>query len=280
MIEDSVFKKIKELYELIDNAPSGQDEFFLDETEKETYESSFTIAFRKYQGAQYHYRKVLNLYKVERQEAIRLLIETRKPSNTSFFGGLQMSHNADEYVYELSAFLASIKSCADFLSAASIPHLKGFEDMDSIKTLMKQVRKGKDECIFGVVKKYFNWLEEMRDYRHKIIHRTVILTKSSVVIRNLNNKSEVLIHSIFVPKKPPRNILDTRKSQQQFLEDFKDYDFKYSIDENRKINYDLPKGFSTIEDLMKGYLDMLAAFFIDFINQILTQGLKKCLKLA
>jgi len=267
MPDDPIFNVLKELFKKIDEAPIGGDGFFKNDTEKEQYESSFMIAFRKYQGAKYHYNNVLNLYKLNKQEAIKFVLETRKFSKgRPFFGGIEMLHNADEYTYELSAFLAAIKSCLDFIATATRPHLKGFDQMDSIKTLMKQVEsKGKDEGIFTIILKYLDWLNEVRDYRHKVIHRTVILTKSSVVIRNLKDKSEIFIHSIFIPKNPPRNILDTHKSQQQFLEDFKDYDFEYTIEENGKITYNLPEGLSTIEDLMKEYLDKLIAFFIDFV---------------
>lgn len=274
MPDDPIFNVLKELFLKIDKTPIKEDGFFKNETEKEQYESSFMIAFRKYQGAKYHYNNVLNLYKLNKQEAIKFVLGTHKFSKgRPFFGGIEMLHNADEYTYELSAFLAAIKSCLDFIAIATRPHLKGFDQMDSIKTLMKQVeRKGKDEGIFTIILKYLDWLKEVRDYRHKVIHRTVILTKSSVVIRNIEDRSEIFIHSIFVPKKPPRNILDTRKSQQQFLEDFKDYDFKYSIKKNGKIRYNLPEGLSTIEDLMKEYLDKLVTFFIDYIKHLLTLG--------
>ncbi len=276
MPQDPIFDTLKKLFKKIDEASIGEDEFFSDETKKEQYESSFMIAFRKYQGAGYHYNNVLNLYERSKQEAIRLVVESRKLSNgRPFYGGLKMFHNAEEFTYELSAFFASIKSCLDFLATAVRPHLIGFNQMDSIKTLMNQVeKKGKEELIYKVIKKFFNWLKEIRDYHHKVIHRTVILTKSSVVIKNLENKSEIWIHSIFIPKKPPRNILDTRKSQQQFLEDFKDYNFEYTIKKNGKIKYKLPVGLSTIEDLMNECLDQLDDFFIDYINQISTLGLR------
>lgn len=273
MPKDPVFNKLKELFDQLDNITCGKDEFFQNETEKEIYESAFTIAFRKYQGAQYHYNNVLNLYENEKINAIQLAALTRRDSNTSILASLEMTHNADDYAYELSAFLASIKSSLDYLSTALAPHLEGFKDMDSIRTLIKQVRKkGREKSIFGIVKKYLNWLEELREYRHKLIHRTVILTKTSVVIRNIGNRSEIFIHSVFIPKKPPRTILDTRKSQTQFLEDFKDYNFEYSIEENGKIRYNLPKGLSTIEDYMKNYLDFLANFYISCINEILSLG--------
>jgi len=276
MPDDPIFNVLKELFKKIDEAPIDEDGIFKDEIEKEQYESSFMIAFRKYQGAKYHYNNVLNLYDMNKQEAIRFVIENRKLSNgRPFYGDLEMFHNADEFTYELSAFLASIKSCLDFLATAVRSHLKGFDQMDSIKTLMYQVdTKGMDKGIFDVIKKYLDWLKDMRDYRHKVIHRTVILTKSSVVIRNFKDRSEISIHSIFILKKPPRNILDTRKSQLQFLEVFKDYNLEYTIEKNGKIKYNLPEGLSTIEDLMKEYLDKLVAFFIDFIKHILTLSLR------
>ena len=276
MPDDPIFNVLEELLKKIDEAPIDEDGFFKDETEKEQYESSFMFAFRKYQGAKYHYNNVLNLYDMNKQEAIKFVIETRKLSDgRPFYGGLEMVHNADEFTYELSAFLASIKSCLDFLATAVRSHLTGFNNMDSIKTLMYQVdTKGMDEGIFDVIKKYLDWLKDMRDYRHKVIHRTVVLAKSSVVIRNFKDKSEISIHSIFIPKKPPRKIIDTRKSQLQLLEDFKDYNFEYTIEKNGKIKYNLPEGLSTIEDLMKEYLDRLVAFFIDYIKHILTLSLR------
>ncbi len=272
MPDDPIFNVLKKLFLKIDNTPIKEDGFFKNKTEKEQYESSFMIAFRKYQGAKYHYNNVLNLYRLNKQEALKFVQETRNISKgRPFFGGIQMVHNADEYTYELSAFLAAIKSCLDFIATATRPHLKGFDQMDSIRTLMKQVEsEGKDEGIFSIILKYLDWLKEMRDYRHKVIHRTIILTKSSVVIKNAEDKSEIFIHSVFIPTKPPRNILDTRKSQQQFLEDFKDYDFNIEI--NGKIRYKLPEGLSTIEDLMKEYLDKLITFFIDYIKHLLTLG--------
>ena len=274
MPQDPIFSVLEKLFKKIDEAPIDEDGIFEDETKKEQYESSFMIAFRKYQGAGYHYNNVLNLYEMNKQEAIKFVVESQKLSNgRPFYGGLKMVHNAEEFTYELSAFLASIKSCLDFLATAVRPHLIGFNQMDSIKTLMNQVeKKGKDEFIFKLIKKNLDWLREIRDYRHKVIHRTIIVTKSSVVIKNFRDKSDIWVHSVFVPKKPPRNFLDTRKSQKQFLEDFKDFEF--IVEENGKIKYKLPIGLATIEDLMKEYLDQLVAFFIDYINQILTLDLR------
>ena len=57
---------------------------------------------------------------------------------------------------------------------------------------------------------------------------------------------------------------------REFLEDFKGYNFEYAIEKNGKIKYNLPEGLSTIEDLMKEYLDKLVAFFIDYIKHVLT----------
>lgn len=267
MPNDPILNVLKELFKKINIAPIGKDSFFNEKIKKEQYESSFTVAFRKYQGAKYHYNNVLKYYDMIKQETIILEVETRKLSKgRPFYADLKMVHNADEVTYELSAFLASIKSCLDFLAIAFRSHLPGFNEMDSIRTLINQVEsKGKDKGIFEVIEKNLDWLKKIREYRHRLIHRTILLTKSSVEIRNTIDKSEIFIHSIFIPKNPPRNILDTHKSQQQFIEDFKNYEFEFSIEENGKIIYKLPDDLSTIEDLMKEYLDKLIAIFIDFI---------------
>ena len=55
MPSDPIYNVLKELFKKVDEISIEKNGFFKNEAKKEQYESSFMIAFRKYQAAKYHY---------------------------------------------------------------------------------------------------------------------------------------------------------------------------------------------------------------------------------
>ncbi len=166
--------------------------------------------FRKYQAVQYHFQNVLRYLKEEKDKIVfmkedRVLI--KKVINVTGTTKLPANH----YVYELSAFLEAMKSAIDFLATVVSLHLKG-KQFDKISSLMKLVEKGRIIPLFDQIKSHFNWLSEIREYRHHLVHRLIINISQEYKTLKMSDSLKTYKRPIVVPEKSPKYLPDTRMS--------------------------------------------------------------------
>lgn len=279
MSNNSVWYVLDELFKKLDNAQILSNTIFSNEDDKQKYETKFMYAFRKYQAAKYHYNNVKDLIKLELNAAKNFLKDFRDLPDKSFFAEMTYESSADHYIFEFAAFLEALKSSIDFLAAACQPHLRGVQ-LDSIKTLIRQVENDKTSSIYNIIKKNLKWLKDLRDYRHHVVHRRIITIKSLLKLKIFNDSSKLFIHPILIPELPPSYVHDTRKSrmEEDLLENKSSYTEKKIIMNGKIIDYNLeflfPKNFIPIEKFMEKYLNLLKNFFIDFILEISTFNFK------
>ncbi len=242
--------------------------------------------FRKFQAAEYHYKNVLNFLEEDKHasttfgnfEGSEDLIsnETKLPLKSS----LTIEKPANHYVYELSAFLEALKSTIDFLATVAGFHIKGVQ-LDSISTLMNMVKKGRTGLIFDQIKTHYEWLSYIRDYRHHLVHRLILYMSSVYKKIDVFNQSKTYLKPITVPKKPPKNILDTRENR--LLGDGFSYErsrieikTKYGEKSIRTHFEYLPDiGYIPIKDFMENQLKSFRLFFKDIIDILTTLEFKQ-----
>ncbi len=273
MSNNSVWYVLDEFFKKLDNAPISSKNIFSNEDDKQNYETKFMYAFRKYQAAKYHYNNVKDLIKLELNKAKNFLEDFKDLPGKSFFAEITHEFSADHYIFEFAAFLEALKSSIDFLAAACQPHLRGVQ-LDSVKTLIRQVENGKSGSIYNIIKKNLKWLKDLRNYRHHLVHRRIISVKSLLKLKIFNNFSKLFIHPILIPELPPSYIHDTRKRrmEEDFLENKTSYTEKKIKVNGKVINYNLEflisKNFIPIEKFMEKNLNLMSNFFIDFIHEI------------
>ena len=263
----------------LDSVSIKSDGFFRQEDDKDHYETLFMYSFHKFQATKYHYNNVLKFltrsFKSEKGASLKaeLLDSNLKTKGWTANTITTTKISSNYYVYELSAFLEALKSAIDFLAAACEIHLKGIK-LDSITPLIRLVSKGKTGPIIDQVKKHLVWLENIRSYRHHLVHRK-LFTISSVTKSIFKGDKESLIHApIVIPKKPPRYTPDTRKNrllrnsfglEVPYIESTITIDDKI-IDYN--LEYLITEDYILIEEFMKNNLYSFNEFFVDIINDL------------
>lgn len=177
--------------------------------------------FRKYQAVQYHFQNVLRYLKEEEDNVVFMKEDTvivNKKINVT--GTIELS--ANHYVYELSAFLEAMKSAIDFLATVVSLQLKG-KKFDKISSLMKLVEKGRIIPIFDQIKSHFNWLSEIREYRHHLVHRLMINISQKYKTLKISDSLKTYKRPIVVPEKSPKFFPDTRISRMHIMDSSKKF---------------------------------------------------------
>jgi len=273
-----IFEVLNEYFKKLDSAPISSTGMFTSESDKERYETLFIYAFRKYRAAIYHYENVKGFIKADKANAQKLLSPELEKHQASKMV-MRISKTADHYVYELSAFLEALKSSADFLATACSPHLPGIE-LDSIKTFIKLVKRGRSGPIFNEVRKNIEWLEKLRSYRHHVVHRRIISTSSGHETHLVRGLTKTVQHPVIIPESPPSYIPDTRR--QRMMEDEPSgLDSSWTevrvrtADEKEEVvdfslKYSPSSDYIAIEDFMKSHLASYEELFTQII-QVLTE---------
>ena len=226
--------------------------------------------FRKYQAVQYHFQNVLRYLK-EEEDGILFVKEDGALSKKSINVKGTIEVTANHYVYELSAFLEAMKSSVDFLATVVSLHLKG-KKFDKISKLIKLVEKGSTLPKFDQIKSHFNWLSEMRDYRHHLVHRLMINISKEYKTLKIFDSFKTYKRPIVVPEKSPKYLPDTRLSRTHDLGSSKKFG-QIEINTNfgnssRRTHFEyLPtRGYIPIEEFMKKQLNKFKHFFKNIIN--------------
>ncbi len=226
--------------------------------------------FRKFQAVQYHFHNVLRYLKEEEENVVfrkedRVLV--KKVIDETGTTKLPANH----YVYELSAFLEAMKSAIDFLATVVSLHLKG-KQFDKISSLMKLVEKGRIIPIFDQIKSHFNWLSEIREYRHHLVHRLIINISQEYKTLKMSDSLKTYKRPIVVPEKSPKYLPDTRMSRYYDIGSSKKFGqieikTKFGNKSVRTHFEYLPiRGYIPIKEFMEKQLGKFKHFFKDTIN--------------
>ncbi len=109
---------------------------------KEHYELLVMFAYRKYQAARYHRRRVADLLDARQKETDERFGGPMTPDTNTSAMKMTFSRTANEFTYELSAFFAAMRSAVDFLAKVCVLHSKGVQ-ADSISNFLKWIGQGK-----------------------------------------------------------------------------------------------------------------------------------------
>jgi len=207
------------LFKALDQASASPHTILGSSAARERYESIVMFAFRKLQAGRYHRDNVERLLASE-QAAFEEAVERHGPEPAAEKGGImsrrttsvRLQRSADAFAFELSAFLAAIKTGLDFLATVGAMHLPGIT-ADSIATLMKQANKGGGGPILAEVSAAMPWLTSVRDYRHHLLHRLVLLPTAGWAVTSRDGAVAAAAILVIVPEKTPAYVPDTRRAR-------------------------------------------------------------------
>lgn len=191
------------------------------------------------------------------------------------------SGTCDHYVYELSAFLAAIKSSLDFVASAASVHIRGVAT-DTISTFINMVDGGQTGPILDECRKHLEWLKSARDYRDLVVHRRIMTISGGHEVRSVGGQTSAVRRPLVIPEKPPSYVPDTRAARMMEEEvsglmslygettvthdDGKKEVIEFSHEFRAAPEYVL------IEDFMQRNLQSFEKFFVDIIRTL--SGLK------
>ena len=226
--------------------------------------------FRKYQAVQYHFQNVIRYLKEEEDDVVFVKgdgVVIKK--NVDVIDTIKLP--ANHFVYELSAFLEAMKSAIDFLATVVSLHLKG-KQFDNISSLMKLVEKGRIIPIFDQIKIHFDWLSEIREYRHHLVHRLIINISQEYKTLKMSEALKTYKRPIVVPEKSPKYLPDTRMSRMYNTDSSKQFiqietTTRFGKESVRTHFEYLPiRGYIPIYKFMEKQLVKFRHFFKDTIN--------------
>jgi len=246
---------------------------------KEHYETILMFAFRKLQAARYHLRQVEGHLKAEETHLKKLekTGPTGKGKLSAVSANVSINSTANEFVYELSAFLAAIRSSIDFLAMACAQHLKGV-DAKSMTTLLSLVEKGKTGSILDTIAKDQDWLCQIRDYRDFLVHRLVIGATAGGQVEWKHGQAVTTAYPVIVPSKTPKHVPDTRMARalhepdQNLIIKTSEGVVTYPDGSQKLLHHSVEmepaEGYIRIEDLMKRELEAFEAFFVRILDEL------------
>jgi hypothetical protein len=273
--------KILEIhFKSLDACELGDNKIFKSQADKERYESYLMFAFRKFMSLDYHLNNVDLLFQEEVENLAKRNIELpdlQAAGSISFT--MKSTKDSYEFIYELSAYLSALKSCLDMLSEAASYYLKGIDTNWSISPLLKLVKK-KESSILEFTQKNETWLKNIRDYRHPIVHRLVLQSKSGYEIHQNKGKNSKVIYPILIPQITPKFVADTRR--QRIMDDHEDVSCGFMCSKQKctvskdgieevvdfKNNIDPAPGYVRIEDFMKTNRETCRKYFIGLLETL------------
>lgn len=277
------------LFSVLDQAPAAPETILCDTAFRERYESLVMFAFRKLQAARYHLENVDRLRAAEQSEfdeAKQRHGSSPEPGGLSFrqTTSVRIRRSANPYAFELTAFLAAIKSGLDFLATVAALHFPGIT-ADSIIVLMKLVNKGVRGPILSEVEDCLSWLTTIRDYRHHLLHRLVMLPNVgwSMTMRGTSLAAARL--PVVVPEHTPAYVPDTRHVRMMeenvpfgVTESHSFGSVTYPDGTNEVLRHELvfepAPGHVVIEVFMTHHLDSFEKFFAAIVEALIALDFK------
>lgn len=211
---------LEHLFKALDGALMGADQPILRKvSDKEHYETRLMFAVRRRQAARHHQDNVERMLAAASKATAKQMSaanksQKRKSKPSSY--SMSLVSSSGEYIYELVAFLAALRSGLDFLAMVAARSLPGVST-HSIHTLMKMAENGQQGAVIAVVKEHHDWLRGLKDYRDEVIHRLVIQAPTAGWLISHNGKTSEAILPLVVPRVTPKFTIDTRLSR--FMEE-------------------------------------------------------------
>ena len=204
------------LFEALDAAPVGSGQpIFRKDSDKEYYETLLMFALRRRQAGKYHLENVQRMIALASKHVDKQMQSVTKSPGSKLnvvSRSLSSLQPSEQYIYEVSAFLAALRSGLDFLAKVAGKSLPG-TTAHSVKTLMKMAKKGGKGAVVNVVKDHLGWLTDLRAYRDEVIHRLVIKAPVTGWEISQKGKTSKAILPVVIPRTIPKLVMDTRRSR-------------------------------------------------------------------
>ncbi len=276
--QNDVADLLQPLFERLDAVELTPESILASEAQKEHYESSLMFALRKLQAGHYHQKQVEALIECRREEVAELSAISKPLDNKPDVATHRVTRSGAEFIFELSAFFAAVKSGIDFLAIVCLKHFKGVEG-DSIKTLLKLIKSGKVGPILNEIADNTEWLVHVRDYRDHLVHRLVIGTTSGGQVQWKHGSAATTLFPIAVPSANPNYLPDTRRArafdepEHRFHTATREASITYPNGKTRQLEHSITmepaEGYIRIEDLMKRELVAFERFFARIIEALI-----------
>jgi hypothetical protein len=212
------------------------------------------LLFRLEAGA-YHNDRVIDIVNMRLEELERIKIpEKDLPSDITGKMTFKVSIQCKATIFELIAFLVSIRSMLDSLTKIISVYLKGTK-FQSIATLHKYIEKQylKNEKtvpfeVFTIVNQHWiDWVKYLRDYRGDLVHELTISSSAEHEVRYIPciqngkkiSKKIEMVTNFFIPKDPKfEYILEGFDQEPPFIESTSIYEQKNADGEvvNREVS--------------------------------------------
>ncbi|MGH0028479.1 MAG: hypothetical protein ACQGVC_01705 [Myxococcota bacterium] len=210
------------LLDAIDNAGEGTDPglLFASSAAKERYETLWMYAFRKGAAGRYHRERVAALETTYAEEVPSPIATDSGPMPLDYKGGsiefearITIQQSPSDLTFELSAFLAALRSGIDFVAKAAAWHVRGLS-CASVGDILRHLDQGKSSPVHERFASWTDWLNALRDYRDELVHRQVIALSCGWQRIRRPGHATVLRFPAVVPLAPTTAALDTRRSRE------------------------------------------------------------------
>jgi hypothetical protein len=214
--DDPCFEATNRHFKFLDEAFERGGTAFSTEATREGYETWVMRVFRKREACLYHLRLMKDLLAVRARVATeafeRRAGERDEPRDVRITKKVfRYSADSPEPTYELSAFLASLRSAIDHLANLTLR----FYGVDGKLTELLARAKAGDVSGAGVDRfaEHRDWLEEVRDYRDALVHSYILRPNSGGERQVLDGIVAAVVYPVVVPTKTPKYESDTRRSR-------------------------------------------------------------------
>ena len=204
------------LFKVLDAAPVDPGRpIFREASDKEHYETLLMFALRKRQAGKYHLENVQRMIVSASKNIDKQMQSVTKSLGSKLYvveRSTSVLQSSEQYIHEVSAFLAALRSGLDFLAMVAGKSLPGIT-AHSIRTLMSMAEKGKKGAVVNVVKAHLDWLTKLKAYRDEVIHRLVIKAPVTGWTISQKGKTSKAFLPVVIPLTTPKLVMDTRLSR-------------------------------------------------------------------
>lgn len=284
--DDIIYSILDKHLNLMDEEAIQKDSIFLKVDDKVKYETYLMYSFRKYKAAEYHYNNVIRFREEDKKSysneinKLKELPNSKIPGTKGINKVIKRTSSSNHYIYEISAFLAAIRSCIDFVAIVTSMYLSGMEGISSVTPILKKINNSGFNCsIFECYKRHTDWILLLRKYRDKLIHYLTLTAQSGYEHHIRDEKEKLVIYPVVICTNirdlPISGFLpDTRK--KIFYEDHDILDMQrseISISRDGKeelqefeIKYCAPTGYMEVSEFLAEHLEGYKEFFSDIIG--------------
>jgi len=281
-----IFKTIDNLLENLDKSKFTKNSIFSSLDDKIAFETKLLSAFQKYNAALYHKTNILRLIQ---EDTDKIITPTSKSSKQLPHGAkltTNVSFTAEHYAFELTAFLAALRSSLDFLCWAAASFYPMYNGIRKSSKVIEMVEKKKMAGpLFDEVKNNISDLKYLIEYRDNIIHRCILCTIAGGESHTIGDITKSICYPVLIPVSPPVFIPDTRLIRSNIdakkglktvrTEIYQDTSTHKKEIVDIDIKIDPIKGYISIEDFIQEQLSSFEIFFAQVIRRLNALDFKK-----